>query len=231
MSDRLTAVVFVHGAGGGGWEWRIWARVFAAEGHPVAAPDLRAVGAGLAATTFADYARQVRDWIAAARADAGRVAVVGASLGGLLAAQAADLADALVLVNPSPPSGLPGKGEETAIRPWRRRASLAGTRRTLPDADPFTTLDAWRRWRDESGAVLAAARAGMAVPAPACPVLVITSTDDVDVPPVGSARLAADWGADLLRVRGSHVGPLLGRDAAAVAAQAVTWLNGIGAGG
>ncbi len=210
MSESLAAAVFVHGAGGGGWEWRVWARVFAAAGVAVSAPDLRAVAAGLAATTLDDYAGQVRGWIAAMRADGCPVAVVGASLGGLLAARAADLADALVLVNPLPPAGLPGATGGGPIRPWGRRASLAGTRHALPDADDFTTHDAWRRWRDESGAVLAAAHAGVAVARPACPVLVIASTGDADVPATVSGRLAADWGADLLRVEGSHVGPTIG---------------------
>ena len=40
------AAVLVHGAGGGGWEWAAWARVFAAAGLSVAAPDLRAAPAG-----------------------------------------------------------------------------------------------------------------------------------------------------------------------------------------
>ena len=40
-------LVFVHGAGGGGWEWAVWARVFAAAGIAVAAPDLRPAAAGL----------------------------------------------------------------------------------------------------------------------------------------------------------------------------------------
>jgi hypothetical protein len=34
------------------------------------------------------------------------------------------------------------------------------------------------------------------------------------------------WGADVLQtVSGSHVGPLLGREAARIATQAVEWLN------
>ena len=32
--------VFVHGAGGGGWEWAIWQRVFAAHGWRSVARDL-----------------------------------------------------------------------------------------------------------------------------------------------------------------------------------------------
>ena len=37
---------------------------------------------------------------------------------------------------------------------------------------------------------------------------------------------AETWGADVLQtVSGSHVGPLLGREASGIAAQAVEWLN------
>ena len=55
----------------------------------------------------------------------------------------------------------------------------------------------------------------------------MASADDTDVPAQRSAALAADLGATLLRLRGSHVGPLLGRQAAASAALAVEWLNGL----
>ena len=41
MSEARRAVVLVHGAGGGGWEWDAWARVFAAGDWRVFAPDLQ----------------------------------------------------------------------------------------------------------------------------------------------------------------------------------------------
>ena len=203
----------------------MWARVFAAASHPLIAPDLRPGAAGLADTTLDDYASQVGDWVAAARRAHGRVALAGASLGGLLAAAVAGRDDPLVLINPLPPTGLPGAPAADAVRAWGRRASLAGTRAALPDADAFTTVDVWRRWRDESGRVLAAAHAGWPVPAPAGRCLVIASTGDEEVPSPLSAALAAAWRADLRRVPGSHVGPLLGAGAAAVAAAALAWLN------
>jgi pimeloyl-ACP methyl ester carboxylesterase len=221
--------VFVHGAGGGGWEWTVWQRVFAAAGWDTLAPDLQPAPDGLAATTLGDYAAQVRGWIAPAPRP--RV-LVGASLGGLLAAMAAEATDALVLVNPLPPSGLPAAAPLPAVVPWGRTASLAGTRHALPDADDLAALHAFRRWRDESGRVLAEARAGVALAKPRVPVLVIASEGDDDVPPASSAALAADWGATLWRVPGSHVGPLLGRQAPALAAAVFPWLNAaVGVGG
>jgi pimeloyl-ACP methyl ester carboxylesterase len=227
LPEAPFAAVFVHGAGGGGWEWTVWARVFAAHGHPVLAPDLRPGPGGLAATSLDDYAAQVGEWIATARRAApGRgVVLVGASLGGLLALMHRGHADALVLVNPMPPDGSPGPGDPEDIVPWGRDASLAGTRRALPDADDLAALQAFRRWRDESGLALRQARAGVAYTAPGAPALVMASADDTDVPAAGSAALAASLGASLLRLPGSHVGPLLGRQAGAAGAQAVEWLN------
>ncbi|MCX7033637.1 MAG: alpha/beta fold hydrolase, partial [Arenimonas sp.] len=155
MPEPALTAVFVHGAGGGGWEWAVWARVFAAQGHAVLAPDLRPGPDGLAGTSLQDYARQVGEWVTTARAavPGQRVVLVGASLGGLLALLNAPAADALVLVNPMPPGGLPGPSTEGDIVPWGRQASLAGTRRALPDADDLAALQAFRRWRDESGRV------------------------------------------------------------------------------
>lgn len=211
--------MFVHGAGAGGWEWAIWSRVFAAAGWQVLAPDLRPA-ACLAETTLGDYAAQVRGWLDAVPRPR---LLVGASLGGLLAAMNAETADALLLVNPMPPAGLPGTAPRPAIVPWGRSASLAGTRRALPGADDAAALFAFRRWRDESGAVLDAAAAGVALPVPAIPVRVIASEADTDVPFETSRALATAWSASFHPVPGHHVDPLLGRTAPTLAAKAAKW--------
>lgn len=223
---RVRSALLVHGAGGGGWEWNTWRGMLQAHGIAVAAPDLRPSSDGLAATTFADYAAQVHanlDALPRPRA------LVGASLGGLLALVCADAADALVLVNPMPPlpwaAQLPARDWPDVV-PWGRDARLASTRRSIPDADPVTALFAFRRWRDESGRVLRAAQEGIAVRKPECPVLCMVSEQDDDVPPALVASVAADFNASLLRMpSSSHVGPLLGRGAAAAAAQAAAWLS------
>lgn len=218
--------LLLHGAGGGGWEWNLWRDVLAASGIGVATPDLRPAAAGLEVTTFDDYLSQAR---ATLRALPHPRAVIGASLGGLLAMACADEADALVLVNPLPPrpwsASLPAKAWPDLVR-WRDDARLASTRRALPDADDATALFAFRHWRDESGAVLRAAQAGIDVAKPRCPVLCVVSTQDEDVPSALTRALAKEWDADLLQAASrSHVGPLLGRGAPALAGQVAGWLS------
>jgi len=222
------STIFIHGAGGGAWEWNVWARVFSARGFIVSAPSLAPLVSGLPQTRLIDYSQQVRDL---ALAIPGPRILVGASLGGLLALMNADLADALVLVNPLPPqpwhSQLPARKYYPDVIPWRHDASLAGTRRSLFDADDAACLFAFRHWRDESGRVMDEALSGMTVPIPRCRTLMMVSGYDDDVPLAASLAMAQGMGADTIRLpKASHVGPLLGRQSAIVALQAVAWLNG-----
>jgi alpha-beta hydrolase superfamily lysophospholipase len=226
--------LLIHGAGAGGWEWNVWRDLLHARGVDTLAPDLQPSPQGIEATTLDDYRDQMRAALAALPRPR---AVVGASLGGLLAWLCGDLADAMVLINPLRPQpwawpAIPGA--DAAARParewpdliaWRRHARLATTRAAMPDADEAAILYAQRRWRDESGAVLRRALAGVEAPRPACPVLCIASRGDEDVEPQLTARFAAAIGANLIVGPGSHVGPLLGRDAARTAAQAADWLS------
>ena len=218
----------LHGAGGGAWEWNVWRRVFAAAGHEVHCPELLPNAAGLESTRLDDYLAQAGS---AARAECD--VVIGASLGGLLALglAASRTYSALILVNPLPPAPeaamLPPREAYPARIRWGSEASLAGSRAALPDSDAATWHYAFRRWRDEPGAVLNCARAGIELPRPDCPVLVIASVQDDDVPPHVARALASRLESTFWSVPGSHVGPLLGRSAAACAQQAVHWLNGL----
>jgi pimeloyl-ACP methyl ester carboxylesterase len=229
----LPPVVLVHGAGGGGWEWSIWARVFAARGWRVCAADLMPSPAGLGATSFDDYRSQVLAWCRQVSVRDPRPPIlIGASLGGLLAlAVAAETgASALVLVNPMPPEGLANLGRPKSyppVIPWARERSIAGTCRAMPDADDAARLFAFRRWRDESGLVLEQASRGIGIELPGCPIRVLASELDQDVPVAVSRQLAIRLGADYACLaQSSHVGPLLGRRAAIVAEQTATWLSG-----
>ncbi len=216
-------LVCVHGAGGGGWEWAIWARVLATRGWSVLAPDLLPVAAGLAATRHADYRAQVLDWC---RGISGPIALAGASLGGSLALSVASELEleAVLLVNPLVPRSQPA-APRPAVIPWRRRASLLGTRRAMSDADDAACLYASRRWRNESGAVLDEAEAMAQAEPPRCPTLVLSGERDADVPPSLARVLAIRIDADFVRLPGAgHLGPLLGRMAAATAEYAADWL-------
>ena len=139
------------------------ARVSRGAGIEPVAPDLQPAAAGLAATTFDDYLRAGACRPGSTAAAARRV---GASLGGLLAMACAAQADALVLVNPLPPSPwcsrLPARDWPDVV-PWRRDARLASTRRAIAGCGRATALFAFRQWRDESGAVLRAAHQGIEV--------------------------------------------------------------------
>jgi esterase/lipase len=228
LSEAERAVLMVHGvhgAGGGGWEWRVWAGVFAAAGWRVHAPDLQPVADGLAATRLSDYRRQVEVGLAALPRPR---ALAGASLGGLLALQCAHAADALVLVNPMLPAPWHAAMAPRApapLVPWRARASLGGTRAALPDAGDADALYAFRHWRDESGAVLSEALGGVAIDAVACPCRIVVSARDADIAPEAVRDFARALGASVHDVDASHVGPLFGAGAAAVATATLTWLN------
>jgi pimeloyl-ACP methyl ester carboxylesterase len=226
MPSPVRHALLLHGAGGGGWEWKLWCGVLAASGIEPIAPDLLPMAAGLSETRYEHYLQQAGTALDALPRP--RV-VIGASLGALLAMDCAEGADALVLVNPLPPArwaaSLPPR-DWPDIVPWQREARLASTRRALPDADDATALFAFRHWRDESGAVLRAAHAGIRVSKPTCPVLCVVSKQDEDVPPVLTRALAAEWEADLIEADSpSHVGPLLGRCATDAAAQVAAWLS------
>jgi pimeloyl-ACP methyl ester carboxylesterase len=222
-------VLFIHGAGGGGWEWNIWKRIFKAHDFKVHAPDLLPAENGLANTFLEDYRQQVHQYLLLMPSPK---IIIGASLGGLLALMNADDADAIVLINPMPPapwhSQMPVSEKYPEVIPWRSNASLEGTRRTLSDCDEMTCLYAFRHWRDESGAVMNAAMAGIDVVLLSCPVLVMASEKDTDVPSSLTKDFAASLNASFINLpASSHVGPLLGKTAKHCALQAVAYLNGI----
>jgi pimeloyl-ACP methyl ester carboxylesterase len=226
MPVRVRHALLLHGAGGGGWEWNLWRDVLAASRIEAVTPDLQPAAGGLEITTLDDYLAQTR---ATLRVLPRPRALIGASLGGLLAMACADEADALVVVNPLPSqpwsASLPSKVWPDVVR-WRSDARLASTRRALPDVDDATVLFAFHHWRDESGAVLRAAQSGIDVAKPQCPLLCIVSAHDDDVPPELTRALAREWEAELLQAASpSHVGPLLGRGAPALAAQVAGWLS------
>jgi len=230
-------ILFVHGAGGGPWEWESWLPVFEAGGWRCQAVDLQGDARAVGKLRFEDYLERVRA-TATAMGDDGPVALAGASLGGLLAlAVAGELrAAALCLVNPVPPAGLTGRaasrgGALPEVVRWSRDASRAGTRRSMPDATETAVTRAMARWRDESGAVLERVRAGVSCAAPGCPSLILYGMPDREVSPAAVAALREHCQADLLVAEGAgHVGVLLGRRARLWACIAEVWVRESAAG-
>jgi len=223
--------LFLHGAGAWGGQWVIWRRLFEAEGWQVDAPDFEPAAGGLAATRLDDYVAQAVDAVEAAPLDA----LVGASLGGLVAVAAmARVAPAarprtLVLVNPLPPASwaaaVPSFDAFGDVVPWRSQGRFASTQRALPGACFADQQLAFRHWRDESAALLHEAHAGMVLPDPGAPTLVIASDTDDDIPPAASTAYANAIGASLCRVPGGHVAPVMGASAVRSAQAALAWLG------
>ena len=214
----------VHGAGGGAWEWLIWQRVFAAAGAQTHAFDLTANGA-LATTHYPHYLAQVCSQIALFQPNV----LIGASLGGLLAAETANDAvragsvRALILAAPMLKSGVSDR-IDFPIKRWAHSTELAKTARALPDADSAAIAFAHARWRDESASVLNSAYAGRDFTSRRIPALMIIAENDCDVSEAGLRAWASASHMDMQTVRGaSHAGLLLGRQAALTAELAHRW--------
>lgn len=140
--------------------------------------------------------------------------LLGASFGGLVAcALAADLdARALVLLNPLLPSGdrSAAPPQRGPMRAWGLRASAAGTRHAIPELSDTEVALCFRRWSDFNAGLIEQARV-MPMPArPVCPVLILSSRDDVDIDRTSLCQVATAWSATLVELPGSHVSPLLG---------------------
>jgi pimeloyl-ACP methyl ester carboxylesterase len=235
----VKTVVLIHGAGGGGWEWDHWKPVFTKAGWQFVAKDLVPAKAGLPATTVEDYAAQVVSWVPA---NAGPLVLVGASMGGVLSLMAAErlsgkrTISAVVLVNSVPPREVE-RPTLTEVKTYPEIVKWAGgprkeTADAMPDSDEKTIEFAWKRWRDESGKVMNALRAGIPVPAPKAPALVVIGEKDTDIAPATSRAIASYLKADVHEYAGmSHVGPLLGRRAGEVARATLAWIETRVAGG
>lgn len=224
LAPQTGTVVMIHGAGGGGWEYKFWKPLWERTGWRVIARDLVPASGGLAKTIFTDYTAQVSKWTKGAKRP---LVVVGASLGGALAlATAASLKpDALILVNAAGTEPNVHRDPIPPVVQWAN-GPLKDTEVSMPDSDRATITYAWKRWRDESGAVMRIVRAGVAFGRPSGRSLVIISEKDTDVEPAKSERLALKLGADVHRYAGmSHVGPLLSRRATQVAEAAQIWVR------
>jgi pimeloyl-ACP methyl ester carboxylesterase len=234
-------LLLVHGMWGGSWYWRPWLARFAdggwdtwavnLRGHHGSGPATRVGQAGLA-----DY---VGDLHACARA-LGDVAVVGHSMGGLLALALAGTAAvrAAVLLTSAPPRGILALRGPVLARLPRYVAALLGSRPFLlrrADADallfnnlaPELRADAYARLVPESGRAARELALGRVAVAPArvrCPVLVVGAGRDAITPPAIQRAIAARYRAEYQEWPGHAHMLMLEAGGAGVADAIVAWL-------
>ena len=105
--------------------------------------------------------------------------LVGASLGGLVAAAIADSlqARALVLLNPALPAVSSHPRPSSVVvhgnRPWGLRASVSSTRGAVSELHPLDVLQVFRRWSDCSLRLLHEIAEGIDVQRPSMPCLLL----------------------------------------------------------
>lgn len=223
LSETGVPVLFVHGLFAGAWMFERWMPYFAERGHRASAVDLR--GHGESAPVPDRGKIQLADYIEDAAAvvrTLGPAAVVGHSMGGLIAQALAQdgLAAASVLVAPAPPRGVPLLSLRLLVREARYLPSILRSREVVVqrrDADalilncvPVEERDTlFRRFEPDSG------RAGRDIMLGAvsidasrvnCPVLVVAGAEDRFIPAHVSRRVAAKYGAGLATLpRRGHV--------------------------
>ena len=226
-------VLLIHGAGGGAWEWRDWEPVLRQNALEPRSIDLMPTQTGLASTRFEDYLTQVELWFDETQADPlYPPAVIGASLGGLLALKLAEVrpVSALVLVAPGPPAVVTDwdyrRRDYPAVVSWADGLDLADTAASMPEADKATIAWAHGQWRDESGLVMQAICDGIEAQPPRCPCLVLCGSEDATVPPRVCLETAERLGTEhRCYDRVSHLGALLGLYSTILAQEAAGWLE------
>ncbi len=207
-------VLFVHGYFIDGSIWTRWLERFAAHGVPAFAVHLRGraasrPGTKLGTASIEDF---VDDAAAVAR-DIGAAAVVGHSMGGLIAQKLAERGDiaAAVLITPAPPRGISVLSPRVALRQLRYMPAIMRSRVVRPGREDLRALTMNRVPPDEQEALLAATipdsgRAGRemsitGVPVDAarvrCPLLVVAAEDDRFIPARVVERVARRYGAPL----------------------------------
>ncbi len=226
--EEKTAI-FVHGAGGGAWEWSKWLPLFHSQGWKCRAFDLLPSPSGLSETTFEDYVNQVAEWTSPCGGK--EVVLVGASMGGLICLKVAESRHlkAIILVNSAVPSGAGemDKREWPTVMGWSN-GTFEESQQAMLDCDRQTIQLAFESWRDESGNVLNQVTKGVSVAPPTCPVLVMVGGQDQDIRPELGKEMAKQFKGDLkIYPEMGHLGPLLGTNAENCALDALIWLLGM----
>jgi non-heme chloroperoxidase len=235
-------VLFVHGYFADASIFAGWLDFFAARGRPAYALNLRGRAGSRSGTNLGTVS--IDEFAADAEAVAkhlGTPAIVGHSMGGLIAQRLAErnLVSAGVLISPAPPRGITVLSPAVAFRQLEyfpamlmghrvrpsRRAMRALVLNHVPAADRDALLD--RLIPDSGRAGLDMALRGVPVDAGRvhCPVLVIAADDDRFIPARIGRRVAARYRAQFDLVE--HHGHMLPIEPGweALAATVIRWLD------
>ena len=236
-------VLFVHGYFADASVFEPWLPFFAERGFPAYAVNLRGRAGSM---PDADLGRaSIDDFVsdaAAVAAHLGTPAVVGHSMGGLIAQKLAErgLVSAAALVTPAPPRGITVLTPRLAIKQLKYLPAILGSRVVTPDRDDMRELvlncvppalqeamldamvpDSGRAGRDMSIAGVPVDRRRVE-----CPVLVIAADDDRFIPKSIAAKIAKRYRAPLQTMLG-HGHMLIDEPGWELAADLVArWLTG-----
>jgi pimeloyl-ACP methyl ester carboxylesterase len=209
-----TPLLFIPGLFAAGWMFERWMQYFAERGRASYAVDLRGHGSSAAVADRGQVglAHYVADALMAARA-VGRAVVVGHSMGGLLAQKLAEVvaANAVVLVSPAPPRGIPPASLGLLVRQAKYVPALLRSREIRVDrADADAIImnripeveraALFARFEPDSGRVGREITLGALAIDPrhvCCPMLVLAGEDDRFIPPRIARRVAAKYGAPM----------------------------------
>jgi pimeloyl-ACP methyl ester carboxylesterase len=211
--DDRPPLLLIHGMFGGAWQFAEWQLRMAARGRSSVAIDLRGHGSS---GTVADIGRvslndYVEDALAAVR-ELGTPAVVGHSMGGLIAQKLAEkeVVSAAVLICSAPPRWINALSVSLLVRMLKYAPALLFSTPVLPqrsDADALFLgrLPATERERvfehiqPESGRAareLALGRMAIDSKRVICPMLSIGAADDRFLPPHIAQAIATKYGCE-----------------------------------
>jgi non-heme chloroperoxidase len=205
-------VLFVHGYFASATVWTQWLPFFAARGVPAYAVNLRGragsrPGIDLGAVSIADF---VDDASRVAR-EIGANAVVGHSMGGLIAQKLAERGDvrAAVLASPAPPRGITVMSPRLIIKQLKYLPAILRSRLVVPNREDLREIvlnrvppslqdaildllgpDSGRAGREMSISGFAVDQSRVR-----CPVLVVVADEDRFIPKRIGERIARRYGA------------------------------------
>lgn len=248
------AIVCVHGAGGGAWEFDMfWKSIFTSQNWPFLAINLIPIDP-IEETSLEDYTNQIiqqtNSFINSLEKNYNDVQLVlcGASMGGVLILRIGQILQtkAIICICSTIPKNcmtinqygheidvpIYSSSKEYPPRIHWTGLPLQDTIDSLPDATLEVCQIAASQWRDESGQVMNTIVKGLECPidyyASNCYNAVVIPLQDLNITPSSQLRLGQALKATIFQYENmSHVGPLLGKNASKVALDILNWLNSL----